>query len=305
MSANTIEPYGPAYRVVNFELADAAPATGAQLSAALRWRDACDARHLVFNMLVRTAAGLAGVRQVVEHVDALSALHRDRPILRVYCMLPESIAPLVDRLAAADAKTPRLEVIRVLARPLAPPRLAQLSREAASAESAQLLFRAYLQLSSTRELAQVAELLTDGAPNPPHRLTFRRFPVVEVPGALSADDWAPIAELWSQHPRLQEASTRSLHGRIETFFRLFELVRLGRVGIELPLSSHDVGHDDGDLSAFRTCLDRSGLLTAEPHVESTILEHDVDLLADSHECQSPVFTFASASIRRPPSRSTA
>jgi hypothetical protein len=220
-------------------------------------------------------------------------------------MLSESIAPLVDRLAAADAKTPRLEVIRVLARPLERPRLAQLSREAASAESAQLLFRAYLQLSSTRELAQVAELLTDQAPDPPHRPTFRRFPVVEVPGTLSAGDWAPIAELWSQHPRLQEASTRSLRGRIETFFRLFELVRLGRVGIQLSLSSHDVGRDDGELSAFRAWLDRSGLLAAEPHVESAILEHDVDLLADSHECQSPVFTFASASTRRPPSRPTA
>ncbi len=298
-SAETIEPRALAHhRVLKLELADPATAIAArvQVSSALRWRDACDARQLVLNMLVRHVDGLAEVEHVVRHVDATSAPHRDRPTLRVYCILPESIEPLAGRLAEADTRTPRLEVIRVLDRPLEPQRLAQVMREAVAAESALLLFWAYLELSSTRELAQLTEFLGDQALGLPDQPAFRRFPIVEVPGSFSTSDAEPIAEFWSQYPRLQEASIRSLHGRVDGFFRLFELARLARLGVELPPILSDVGPDDyGCLAAFRTWLDRSSLLTMEPHVENAVLEHDVDLLADSHECQSPVFTFAGVS----------
>jgi hypothetical protein len=296
-AADTIDRQNP-HRVVAVELADPSttPAAKARVSSVLRWRDACDARQLIVNMLVRHADGLAEVEHVVRHIDATAAPHRDRPTLRVYCIFPQSIERLVGELAEADARTPRIEVIRVLHRPLKPQRLAQLVREATSAESALLQFWAYLEFSSTRELAQLADLLSDQAFGPPGQPAFRRFPIVEVPGSFSINDAKPIAEFWSQHPRVQEASTRSLHGRVETFFRFFELARLARVGVELPQISSDVGLDDYRcLSAFRTWLERSGLLTTEPHLENVVLEHDVDLLADSHECQSPVFTFAGVS----------
>jgi hypothetical protein len=297
-AADTIDQRALAHRVLAIELVDPSttPAAKAQISSALRWRDACDARQLVVNMLVQHADGLAEVEQVVRHVDATACPYRDRPTLRVYCILPQDIESLVGQLATADTRTPRIEVIRVLDPPLKPQRLAQLMREAASAESALLQFWAYLELSSTRELAQLADLLSDRDFGPPGQPAFRRFPIVEVPGSFSIDDAEPIAEFWSQHPRVQEASTRSLHGRVETFFRFFELARLARVGVELPHSSSDVGPDDYRcLSAFHTWLDRSGLLTTEPHLGNAIIEHDVDLLADSHECQSPVFTFAGVS----------
>ncbi len=287
-----------AHRVLTLELADPATtiAARAQISLALRWRDGCDARQLVVNVLVRHAEGLAEVEPVVRHVDATAAPHRDRPTLRVYCVFPESIERLVCQLADADTRTPRIEVIRVLDRPLEPKRLAQLMREATSAESHRLLFWAYLELSSTRELAQVADVIDDQALGLPDQPTFRRFPVVEVPGPFSPDDAEPIADFWSRHPQLQEAATRSLHGRVDTFFRFFELARLARVGVELPPIPSD-GDPNGYryLSAFRKWLDHSGLLTREPRTANTVLEHDLDLLSDSHECQSPVFAFAGVS----------
>lgn len=295
---DTIDPGALARRVVTIELAEPETtiAARAQISSALRWRDACDARELVVNMLVRHARGLAEVERIVRHVDAITAPHRDRPTLRVYCILAESIERLVGQLAEADTRTPRIEVIRVLDRPLEPERLAQLVRESTSAESSRLLFWTYLELSSTRELALLAELIRDQGLGLPDQPAFRRFPIVEVPGAFSINDAEPIAEFWTQHPQLQEAATRSLHGRVDAFFRLFELARLAQVGVELPPISGRGGPDDYRcLSAFRKWVDRSGLLTAEPHTANTVLEHDVDLLADSHECQSPVFSFATVS----------
>lgn len=259
------------------------------MSSALRWRDASDARDLVLNMLVRRPSGLAEVERVVRHVDATAARHRDRPALRVYCVLPQSIEHLVCQLAEADTRTPRIEVIRVLDHPLESRRLEQLRREATAADSARLQFRAYLDLSSTSELVRLAGVLNDQSCGPPEQHAFRRFPIVEVGGKFGIDDAEPIAKFWWQHPRLQETPTRSLHGRIETFFRLFELARLARLGIELP---HASNVERRQLSEFRAWLDRSDLLATEPNLGNAVLEHDVDLLADSHECQSPVFTFA-------------
>jgi hypothetical protein len=297
-AADSINRRALAHRVLTIELVDpsATPGAKARLSSVLRWRDACDARQVVVNVLVRHVDGLAEVAHVVRHVDATAAPHRDRPTIRVYCILAQSIERLVGQLAAADTRTPRIEVIRVLDHPLKPQRLAQLMCEAASAECALLQFWAYLELSATRELPQVADLLNDQAFRPPNQLAFRRFPIVEVIGSFSVDDAEPIAKFWSQHPRVQEASNRSLHGRVETFFGFFEIARLARLGVELPYIWSDVGPDDYRcLSEFRAWLDRSGLLNAEPHLENSILEHDVDLLSDSHECQSPVFTFAGVS----------
>lgn len=295
---STIDRESLAHRVVTLELTEAetAVAARAQLSSALRWRDACDARRLVVNILVRHADGLAEVGRIVRHVDAMAAPHRDRPTLRVYCIFAASIESLVGRLAEADTRAPRIEVIRVLDRPLEPRRLARLIRESTAAESSRLLFWTYLELASTRELAQLSGLMSDQGLGLPGQSALRRFPIVEVPGAFSIDDAEPIAEFWARHPQLQEAATRSLHGRVDGFFRLFELARLAHVGVELPPASGHRGADDHRcLPEFRRWVDRSGLLTAEPQLANAVLEHDVDLLADSHECQSPVFSFAAVS----------
>lgn len=292
---NTMDQRALAHRVVTLELAgpETTIAARKQVSSALCWRDVCDARQLVVNMLVRHAGDLAEVGAIVQHVDAIAAPHRDRPTLRVYYILAESIERLVGQLAEVDTRTPRIEVVRVLDRPLEPQRFAQLMRESMSAESGRLLFWTYLELSSTRELAQLADLICDQGLGLPDQPAFRRFPIVEVPGSFSISDAEPIAEFWEQYPQLQEATIRSLHGRVETFFRLFELARLYQVGVELPpISGHGGPDDYRCLSAFRKWVDRSDLLITEPHVASGILKHDVDLLADSHECQSPVFSFA-------------
>jgi hypothetical protein len=162
-----------------------------------------------------------------------------------------------------------------------------------AAEAALLQFWAYLELPSTSELAPLAQFLSDQAIASPGQPLFRRFPIVEVPGSFTTDDAAPIAGFWSEHPPAQEATTRSLHGRVETFFRFFELARLAHLGVDLsPVTSELEPDDQRALSAFRTWLDNRGLLTSEPRVRTSVLEHDVDLLADSHECQSPVFAFA-------------
>lgn len=63
----------------------------------------------------------------------------------------------------------------------------------------------------------------------------------------------------------------------------------------MAISDHGGPDDYRCLSAFRTWVDRSSLLTTEPQVANAILEHDIDLLSDSHECQSPVFSFATVS----------
>jgi hypothetical protein len=280
------------FLLLNLELAD--PATAIEsISAALRWRDASDARQLMLNILVRDSTSLAELATVVRHVDATAARHRDRCGLRIYCMFTESIEGAIHQLAEADTRVPRIEVIRIVDQPLEVPCLTQLSREARSAEAARLTFWAYLELSSTRELAQLAGLINNGAGSPLDQVEFRRFPVVEVPGQFSLDDAESIARFWSQHPQVQDAATRSLHGRVRAFFRLFEIARLAHLGVVLPPLSGDTGADDyRDLPAFSEWLRRSGLMTAEPRLESVILEHDVDLLADSHECQSPVFSFA-------------
>ena len=286
------------HRVLTLDLA--VPATTvtahAQIASAVLWRDACDARQLAVNILVRHLAGLAELEDIVEHVDTTAARHRDRSTIRVYCSFAESIEHVIGQLADIDTRAPRIEFIRVLDCPLERGRLAQLAREAASAESSRLLFWTYLELSSTRELVQLAALMDDQARGPLDQASFRRFPIVEIPGPFNTDDAEPIAQFWSRQPQLQEAATRSLNGRVSTFFQLFEIARLARVGVELPPISSDAGPEDYRcLSAFRKWLASSNLLTAEPRIENVVLEHDVDLLADSHECQSPVFTFAGVS----------
>ncbi|GIH02854.1 hypothetical protein Rhe02_09210 [Rhizocola hellebori] len=245
-------------------------------------------------MLVQHEAGLPEVEHLVRHVDTIAAPHRDRPTLRVYCLLPSNIEHLIGQLAKADMQTPRIEVIRVLTQPLQPPRLAQLMGEAASAETSLLQIWSYLELSSVAELAQLSDLLKERAVDSAGQPAFRRFPVVEVPGSFSINDADPIADFWYQHPQVQTASSRSLHGRLETFFRLFELARLAHILAGLPHVAADDAElgDREHLPAFEDWLRRRELLTTEPYLQNAILEHDVDLLADSHECQSPVFTFA-------------
>lgn len=285
-----------AHRTIAVELAGPSTTTAAtaQISSALEWRDANDARQLMVTVLVHHESGLPEVEHVVRHLDAIAAPHRDRPTLRVYCLLPSNIEHLIGQLAKADTQTPRIEVIRVLAQPLQPPRLAQLMREAASAESSLLQIWSYLELSSVDELVQLSDLLSERALDPTGQPAFRRFPVVEVPGSFTIDDADPIVDFWYRHPQVQTASIRSLHGRVQKFFRLFEFARLAHLGARLPhmVADHAELGDRDHLPAFDAWLRRRNLLTSEPYSPNAILEHDVDLLADSHECQSPVFAFA-------------
>jgi hypothetical protein len=271
------------YQTLSIELVgpESTPAAAAKLSSSVRWRDESDARTLVVNVLVRHAAAVREVRHLVQQVDATAATHRDRPILRVYCLPRDDLHQLIAVLAETDTRTPRIEVVRVLDHPLEPRRLAQLTREAAAAEDALLQFWAYLALPSASELVELAGLLRDD-----HRM-FRRFPIVEVPGPFTMADADPIAAFWRRYPQMQQASARSLNGRVATFFELFEYARLTRLGLML---AHDV--DDGLSSAYHRWLDGNNLLATEPRLDTGVLEHDVDLLSDSHECQSPVFAFA-------------
>lgn len=268
-----------------------------EIASAMSWMDAHDGRRLRIELLIRSGLPLTKLQHFLRGLDAGVAAHRDRPLVRAYLVGDEPTNHMLGELADLDTRAPRIEVVRVLNATSDPSWLTQLAREAATAESSMLLFWPYIRVRRPRELAILADRLVPHTPGQAGAC-FRRFPVVELPGRLALEDALPIARFWRRHPDTQASSVRSLGGRIATFFRLYESARLTRLGLD-P-SSISLPVDTSVLTGFSAAIEPSGVLRDEPRTTSAVLEHDVDLLSDSHECQSPVFAFAStpSSARR-------
>lgn len=136
---------------------------------------------------------------------------------------------------------------------------------------------------------------------------LRPFPLLEVPfDAASADAVRleeRIAEMWSRWPQLNDAVNGSRGGYVKHFYSLKELWHLGQV-----MRQADVSADfarlrasygiEGDALARLELFDQAFL---ERHAsfdlynkwryknDNVVLEFDLDSIADTYECQSPVF----------------
>jgi hypothetical protein len=136
---------------------------------------------------------------------------------------------------------------------------------------------------------------------------LRPFPLLEIPfGAASTDAVRleeHVAELWSRWPQLNDAVNGSRGGYVKHFYSLKELWHLGQVMRQTDISGDlarlrtSYGLDGGELDRLerfdRAFLDRHASFDLSPRWryknDNVVLEFDLDSIADTYECQSPVF----------------
>jgi hypothetical protein len=131
-------------------------------------------------------------------------------------------------------------------------------------------------------------------------------PAVEVP--LEAEIASPaalcdrVAELWTACPELTRSLGLFPDGYVKHFYHLKELWHLGQLTGHAPgpdafARVRPAGHgarEASTLAAFeRRFLERHASLENyarwRPQAGGAVLEFDLDSIADTHECQSPVF----------------
>jgi hypothetical protein len=144
--------------------------------------------------------------------------------------------------------------------------------------------------------------------SPEDRALLSRFPVIEVPFTAGGDDPAQlastVAELWSRWPQLNDSVNLSRGGYMKHFYALKELWHLARImhqeqSVEADVAKLRAGYGveaavEARIAAFdRVFLERYASLGRynqwRHSSNSVVLEFDLDSIADTYECQSPVF----------------
>ncbi|QDE91361.1 hypothetical protein BHS06_21580 [Myxococcus xanthus] len=144
--------------------------------------------------------------------------------------------------------------------------------------------------------------------SPEDRALLSRFPVIEVPFTAGGDDSAQLAnalaELWSRWPQLNDSVNLSRGGFVKHFYALKELWHLARImnqeqSVEADIAKLRTGYGveaavEARIAAFdQAFLERYASLGQynewRHSSNSVVLEFDLDSIADTYECQSPVF----------------
>jgi hypothetical protein len=155
------------------------------------------------------------------------------------------------------------------------------------------------------ELSQELRRLSTG--EPADKALLEKFPVIEVPFMTGGDEPTRLADcvalLWSQWPQLNDAVNLSRGGYMKHFYALKELWHLGKItrqpSIDKDLDELRTSYRAGEAIEARIAtfdgvfLERYASLHHysewRHRSENVVLEFDLDSIADTYECQSPVF----------------
>ncbi|WNG44093.1 hypothetical protein F0U60_08260 [Archangium minus] len=219
-------------------------------------------------------------------------------------------ASFVDLLTRLDCRLPRLTLLPHLTDREDFSTLADTLRSTAS------LLRGYIIdfrfcITAERLPQTLPALLTELSKlseRPEDRALLTRFPVIEVPFTEGGDDPAllanSLAELWSRWPQLNDSVNLSRGGYVKHFYALKELWHLARImhqeqSVEADIAKLRASYGveaavEARIAAFdRAFLERYASLGRynewRHSNNSVVLEFDLDSIADTYECQSPVF----------------
>lgn len=301
----------PRKRIVEYSLSGGeAPELQAQIERDLAWYNGTRYAHLTCYLLVGRDS-----EQARSHLKAIIQTFRERkdsqksdPNFKI--QLPGRLGEsLIELILGLDCRLPRIGLLphfsdREGFANLADDILATL----AVLRKHIVDFRFSIALESTLESfpalsRELRRLLED----PEGRAALDKFPVIEVPFTASFNAPAQlagaIATLWTEWPQLNESSNSSRGGYIKHFYGLKELWYLAQITRQ-PSSDDDAaklrssyGLDEAALARL-AAFDRvflhefvnMGRYNQWRHrSNSVVLEFDLDSIADTYECQSPVF----------------
>lgn len=158
-----------------------------------------------------------------------------------------------------------------------------------------------------KSLDRMSDELSRLSGDPLTEKILKPFPQIEIPFTASADDpdrlVAAVADLWTRWPQLNDAVKVSRGGYAKHFYALKELWHLAQVmrqeSVEDDLAAlrASYGADEATTQAIAR-FDRSFLASQASfdsynrwryRNDNVVLEFDLDSIADTYECQSPVF----------------
>lgn len=271
---------------------------------AIRWFNAFEFRQLTLHFVATHDDDLdeywRGALALVDHARTTKAPEKSDPHVCFAVPADRLTGDALDAIEPIDTRVPRILLLAECAAGdgrdfrADVERLASTLRERPLAR--RLLLTAHSAAGVDRLHARIAELRA--APDALAGFALGAFPVVEVPLSCADDEPEPLAaaiqRLWCACPELNESVALSPGGLLKHFFTVREQWYLGEVlNGSAPSNGRTDAPGDPALARFERAV-RAGLnhddyqrMTEEK--KSAVLEHDVDLLSDSHECQSPVF----------------
>jgi anaerobic magnesium-protoporphyrin IX monomethyl ester cyclase len=156
-------------------------------------------------------------------------------------------------------------------------------------------------------VACVSRILEEVEGVPALRALFANFPLVEVgfatAGSSERDEpgaqlEAAVAALWERYPRLVESINASVGGYVRRFYYLKEAWHLSHITGRARREPASIGGSDEQAAArvaefdaafYATHASPAWYASCRHKKASSILEFDLDSIADTYECQSPVF----------------
>lgn len=273
-------------------------ATRARIADDLRWYNETPYAHLTAVMHLRPGVlrDWHGCEQIVAAFRDGKAPQKSDPQLRFF-VHPGTEAEVYERLEQLDVRLPRLSVCPIV--PASSERALRAHVEALAGVLAGRLLEVRLAflLESVDELARVADALPalDATP------LLASFPIVELGYAARGGGEAIEAAVAAFHeafPRVVESINMSTGGFVRRFYELKEAWYLSHItGRELrrrPAEATLPAEVSERIRDFDAAFQRNHASAAwyarSRHKKaSVILEFDLDSIADTYECQSPVF----------------
>lgn len=272
-----------------------------QIEGDLRWYNAAPYVHLTVAVFL-----VPGISRRWETIENLVSSFRNGklpqksdPQFRFF-VDPGTELEVYERLEQLDTRLPRLSVCPIL--PASKAAILGHLETLSSALAARLLdLRLAFLPESVDALACVRQILGEAGESPALGRLFANFPIVELSFAAKEDGESledAVAHFWERHPRVVESINSSVGGYIRRLYELKEGWHLSHItGRKLrgPVTGESADGErtarlrDFDAAFYARHASPSWYANSRHKKASTILEFDLDSIADTYECQSPVF----------------
>lgn len=265
------------------------PKINNKLKKAIKWYNAAPGRLLSISIITLDSEELTlRIISAIKKYSETKKLHQlTAPKINVYT--PTGIA-LNDRflmhISSIDTHSPRIELISIHKDIYAfKDPLHVIKKITSDCAALNISITHYFEASSPKSLC-----LSTSFASRLRRPDTTRTPVIELP---LSDKFTPaaatlaifdlVATLWNT-----EASVHlSLGGLVKSFLLAKEFHTLRTLGISTKILEPRLPKEYSEI--FEMILLRHILPNTMPPILSTVMRNDVDILADSHECQSPFF----------------
>lgn len=273
----------------------------------LSWYNSTPYAHLTVFLIVDKDTGEVRqhIRQLIDALRQGKDSQKSDPNFKVL-MSDEITDDFVDFIEELDCRLPRITLMPHFPDRLGFAGLADRMESAAATLKRHLVdWRLSITVESPHESLEALQGELERSADASGAL--RPFPLLEIPFSAASTDAVRleerIAEMWSHWPQLNDAVNGSRGGYVKHFYSLKELWHLGQVMRQADISgdlarlraSYGI---EGDALARLEQFDRAFL---ERHAsfdlynrwryknDNVVLEFDLDSIADTYECQSPVF----------------